>query len=140
MKEHITSKLYELVTEKLAYSELKRKVHSLIDSDKKLVEFSIFVDAGNVDDEWQVRAPDIESTDTIIEGEVIFYSDYWRLTDYNNGVPCQCEAVTNPTWKDIINAANKLLEETNKYQLFLEGLTHVKNVGEYKMVRVDFGS
>lgn len=136
-----TLKLYDTAVERTIYDVLCNKASSLIDNAVKYLTFSIFTDDGTENGNWMVKHPNIESTDPVIEGEVGFYSDYWRLTDYNNGDVVYSEVVTNPNWKDIINAANDMLVRTCEYELFLEGLT-LTRCNEYgrKMVRVDFGS
>lgn len=141
MKTIDTPELYKKATKVMRYNDLKRKSNELIDDDKKLTEFSIFKDMGGRDEEWMVKAPDIESSKPVIEGDVVFYSDYWRLTDYNKGEKVHSVVYTNPTWRDIINAANNMLMRTCDYGLFFEGLTQLEiNEDGYKMVCIEFGS
>ena len=141
MKTIDTPELYKKATKVMRYNDLQRKSDELIDGEKNLIEFSIFKDMGGRDEEWMVKAPDIESTKPVIEGDVVFYSDYWRLTDYNEGEKVCSVVYTNPTWKDIINAANNMLKRTCKYGLFFEGLTQLETSEEgHKMVCIEYGS
>ena len=141
MKTIDTPELYKKATKVMRYDDLQRKSNELIDGKKTLAEFSIFKDMGGRDEEWMVKAPDIESTKPVIEGDVVFYSDYWRLTDYNEGEKVYSIVYTNPTWKDIISAANNMLLRTCRYGLFLEGLTQLETSEEgHKMVCIEFGS
>ncbi len=136
-----TPELYRKATKVFLYNDLQRKASEMIDSNKKLIEFSIFKDIGGLDEEWKVKAPDIESTKPFIEGDVVFYSDYWRLTDCNKGENVYSVVYTNPTWKDIINAVNNMLLRTCRYGLFLEGLTQLETSEDgHKMVCIEFGS
>lgn len=142
MKTIDTPELYKKATKVFLYNDLQDKANAMIDSERKLIEFSIFKDGdGYADKEWKVKAPDIESSKPVIEGDVVFYSDYWRLTAYNKDEKVFTTVYTNPTWKDIINAANNMLLRTCDYGLFLEGLTEdSKKVDGYKMVCIEFGS
>jgi len=136
-----TSELYKKATKEYFYNDLQSKADAIIDDDKKLIEFSIFKDMGGRDDKWKVKAPNIESSKPVIEGDVVFYSDYWRLTAYNKDYRVFTATFTNPTWRDIINAANNMLLRTCDYGLFLEGLTEdSKKIDGCKMVCVEFGS
>ena len=136
-----TSQLYKKATNVMSYHELQRKSKELIGREgKNLIEFSIFKDMGERNEEWVVKAPNITSSKPVIEGEVVFYSDYWRLTEHNKGKEVHSKVYYNPTWKDIINAANDMLKETCKYGLFLEGLTQANNSANEKMVCIEFGS
>jgi hypothetical protein len=136
-----TPELYKKATKVFLYNDLQRIAQEMIDSDKALVEFSIFKDMGGRDDEWKVKAPNIESTKPVIEGDVVFYSDYWRVTDYNEGEKVYSVVYNNPTWKDIINATNNMLLRTCRYGLFLEGLTQLEtNADGPKMICIEFGS
>ena len=142
MKTIDTPELYKKATKEYLYSDLQDKANAMIASERKLVEFSIFKDMGGFGDaSWKVKAPDIESTEPVIEGDVVFYSDYWRLTAYNKDEKVFTTVYTNPTWRDIINSVNNMLLRTCDYGLFLEGLTEdSKKVEGCKMVRIEFGS
>lgn len=136
-----TPELYKKATKEYLYNDLKSKADEMIDSERKLIEFSIFETISGRDEEWMVKAPDIESTEPVIEGDVIFYSDYWRLTAYNKDEKVFTTVFTNPTWKDIINSVNNMLLRTCNYGLYLEGLTEdSKKIEGCKMVCVEFGS
>jgi hypothetical protein len=128
----------------IEYKELCRLTDELIESDKKLVEFSIFRDVSSDHDNWIVSAPDITSDKPIIDGEVVFISDYWRLIDhltYNTeSREIESRVYTNPTWKDIINAANEMLACTCQCSLFLEGLAPRGVANSVKRVEIEFGS
>jgi hypothetical protein len=126
----------------IEYKELCRLTDELIESDKKLVEFSIFRDVSSDIDNWIVSAPDITSDKPIVDGEVVFFSDYWCLTDdlkpFSNEI--ESRVYTNPTWKDIINAANEMIEKTCGYSLFLEGIAPRGVANGVKRVEIEFGS
>jgi len=126
----------------IEYKELNKRTCELIESDKKLVEFSIFRDVSSDIDNWVVSAPDITSDKPIIDGEVVFFSDYWRLTDHlkPHSKEIESRVYTNPTWKDIINAANEMVENTCKYTLFLEGLSPRGVADGVKRIEIEFGS
>jgi len=141
MKTIDTPELYKKATKEYLYDDLQSKAHAMIDSERKLIEFSIFKTISGSGEEWKVKAPDIESTEPVIEGDVVFYSDYWRLTAYNKDEKVFTTIFTNPTWKDIINSVNNMLLRTCNYGLYLEGLSEEsKKVEGCKMVRVEFGS
>jgi hypothetical protein len=126
----------------IEYKELNKRTCELIESSKKLVEFSIFRDVSSDIDNWIVSAPDITSDKPIVDGEVVFFSDYWRLTDHLKPYGKEIESCvyTNPTWKDIINAANEMVERTCQYTLFLEGLSPRGVAGGVKRIEIEFGS
>ena len=126
----------------IEYKELCRLTDELIESDKKLVEFSIFRDVSSDNDNWIVSAPDVTSDKPIVDGEVVFFSDYWRLTDHLKPFSNEIESrvYTNPTWKDIINAANEMIENTCVCSLFLEGLSPRGIANGVKRVEIEFGS
>ena len=126
----------------IGYKQLCRLTDELIESDKRFVEFSIFKDVSSHIDEWVVSAPDITSDKPIIDGEVVFFSDYWRLTDHlkPRGREIESRVYANPTWKDIINAANEMIESTCQYTLYLEGLSPRGIANGIKRVEVEFGS
>lgn len=136
-----TPELYKKATKVFLYNDLQSKTREMIDSKRKLVEFSIFKDMGGCDYAWKVKAPNIESSKPVIEGDVVFYSDYWRLLEYTSDEKVFTTVYTNPTWKDIINATNNMLLRTCDYRLFLEGLTEdTKEIDGCKMVKIEFGS
>lgn len=136
-----TPKLYKTAVKLMSYDTLTEKCNALIDSNKKRVTFSIFTDAGTTNGVWMVKSPDIQSTKPVIEGNVVFHSNYWRITEYTDEETVYSKFFTNPTWKDIINAANDMLVHTCNYELFLEGLTlENSTVGGRQLIRFDFGS
>jgi hypothetical protein len=126
----------------IEYKELCNLTDELIESDKKLVEFSLFRDVSSDIDNWIVSAPDITSDKPIVDGEVVFISDYWRLTDHLKPFSNEIESrvYTNPTWKDIINAANEMIEKTCECSLFLEGLSPRGIANGIKRIEIEFGS
>jgi len=83
----------------IEYKKLCNLTDELIESDKKLVEFSLFRDVSSDIDNWIVSAPDITSDKPIVDGEVVFISDYWRLTDHLKPFSNEIESrvYTNPT-------------------------------------------
>ena len=70
--------------------------------------------------DWIVRHPDIWSDEPVFPGQVIFYSDYWRIADHQ----VESEIMPRPRWSEIICEANRKLidpEEGDTACLFLEG-------------------
>lgn len=121
------------------YSELCTLTNKLIESDNKFIVFSVFDDVSYSEDNWIVAAPDITCDKPVIDGDVVFFSDYWRLTDHIEEDEVVSKVYTNPTWKDIINAANEMLEQTCQYSLYFEGIA-VRSNGVVKRVKILFGS
>jgi len=88
------------------------------------VTFSMFETSKNKDivenEEWIVDHPDIWSDKPVFSGQVIFYSDYWRIADYQ----VESEIMANPRWCEIISEAGRQLIDPNDQStacLFLEG-------------------
>jgi hypothetical protein len=86
--------------------------------------FSIFEtsekDKGDIDGDWIVDHPDVWSDEPVFPGQVIFYSDYWRIADHQ----VESEIMTNPRWCEIISEAGRQLIDPNDQStacLFLEG-------------------
>ena len=121
------------------YDTLQKDADELMTS-KKLLIFSIFKDKETVGEKWYVTAPDIKSDDPVIEGDVVFYSEYWRVCAPVGISIVKSDEYTNPTWADIINAANKMLNETCRYGLYLEGLSTPKTINGQKRIEFIFGS
>lgn len=75
--------------------------------------------------EWLVDHPDIWSKDVVFEGKCVFFSEYWRISD----VKVFSEDIINPTWKDIINEANRQLidpKDGSTACLYLEGIYEIE--------------
>jgi hypothetical protein len=71
-------------------------------------------------EDWIVDHPDIWSDEPVFPGQVIFYSDYWRIADHQ----VESEIMTNPRWCEIISEAGRQLIDPNDQStacLFLEG-------------------
>lgn len=67
-----------------------------------------------------VKHPDIYSDAPVFEGNCVFFSDYWRISE--NQV--DSEIMPNPRWSEIICEANRQLIDPNvgdTAMLFLEG-------------------
>jgi hypothetical protein len=62
----------------------------------------------------------LDSDEPVFEGNCIFFSDYWRISDKK----VYSEVMQNPRWEDIIAEANFQLIDPNDGStacLFLEG-------------------
>lgn len=108
------------------YSDLQKLVRAMCDQNAKII-FSIFQDASDSEEEfntdnWQVKAPDIDSTNPVFKGKVEFFIDYWRVADR----PVYSPVYENPTWRDIINACNNLLQQGDPDGVYLEGMNTFK--------------
>lgn len=91
--------------------------------------FSIFEtspkDKGLDSGDWIVKHPDIWSDEPVFEGNCVFFSDYWRISD--NQV--NSEIMPNPRWSEIICEANRQLidpEVGDTACLFLEGFRELE--------------
>jgi hypothetical protein len=70
--------------------------------------------------DWIVDHPDIWSDNPVFEGNCIFFSDYWRISDEK----VYSEVMPNPRWEEIIVEANRQLidpSDGSTALLFLEG-------------------
>lgn len=103
---------------------------------KPMIEFSIFESFDNEEGVWMVNAPDIESTNAVIGGEVQFVADYWRVAE----MPIYSCVVKNPTWKDIINIFNDALQQGDGQGVYLEGLKVVKPKDNINTIQFIIGS
>jgi hypothetical protein len=89
------------------------------------ITFSLFEtnqerDKGLDSGDWIVDHPDIWSNEPVFEGNCIFYSSYWRISDEN----VYSEVMPNPRWEEIISEAGRQLIDPNDGScacLFLEG-------------------
>lgn len=94
--------------------ETDRLVDSLLDKNKdNLVVFSLV---------HPERFPDLASKDPVFQGHCQFLIDYWRVSD----TPVFSEIYENPTWKDILNACNDLLQDGDRCGVFLENIVEEK--------------
>ena len=88
--------------------------------------FSIFDTAyGGGSEDWVVKHPDIWSDEPVFEGNCVFFSDYWRISD--NQV--NSEIMPNPRWSEIIAEANRQLidqRDGSTACLFLEGFRELE--------------
>ena len=88
--------------------------------------FSIFDTAyGGGSEDWVVKHPDIWSDEPVFEGNCVFFSDYWRISD--NQV--NSEIMPNPRWSEIIAECNRQLidqEDGSTACLFLEGFRELE--------------
>jgi hypothetical protein len=67
-----------------------------------------------------VKHPDIYSDEPVFEGNCVFFSSYWRISDKK----VYSEVMPNPRWEEIIAEANFQLIDPNDGStacLFLEG-------------------
>jgi len=131
------------------YEKLQESAVNLMMGEDKLVIFSIFkdnaapgtFDSTSGDRQWHVLAPDILSPKPVFEGDVVFYSDSWRITDHmDNDGEYTSRKYTNPTWADIINACNDMLNSTCKYALYLEYVNNGDTVDGVQRAELVLGS
>lgn len=108
------------------YKTLINDVNNLFKEGKeKRVIFSMFETLdSSVVDQWTVLHPDITSSTPVIEGRCVFFINYWRVSDEE----VYSKEHTNPTWKDIINACNNLLQNGDGCGVFLEDIKFCKKV------------
>jgi hypothetical protein len=109
-----------------SYDTLQKAAKAMCKYKSKLgrvgVEFSMFdsVNGCPIKGDWIVKHPDIWSDEPVFSGQVIFYSDYWRIADHQ----VESEIMTNPRWSEIICEANRQLIDDSDGStacLFLEG-------------------
>jgi hypothetical protein len=88
--------------------------------------FSIFDTAyGGGSEDWVVKHPDIWSDEPVFEGNCVFFSDYWRISDEQ----VNSEIMPNPRWSEIINeCARQLIDPSDGSTacLFLEGFNELE--------------
>lgn len=82
---------------------------------------------GNAHNEgdWIVNHPDIWSDEPVFEGSVVFFSDYWRISDNQ----INSDVMPNPRWREIINEASRQLidpDDGSTACLFLEGFRELE--------------
>jgi hypothetical protein len=92
------------------------------------LSFSMFEtnkdDQGDINN-WIVNHPDIWSDEPVFEGNVVFFSDYWRIAEE----PVYSEVMPRPRWEEIINEAGRQLidpEDQSTACLFLEGFDELE--------------
>jgi len=81
-------------------------------------------DKGDIDN-WIVDHPDVWSNEPVFEGNCVFFSDYWRISDHQ----INSEIMPNPRWSEIISEANRQLidpEDGSTACLFLEGFRELE--------------
>ena len=118
------------------YSHLVDLVNTMIKGEEKII-FSIFeTSEDSNDDQWMVVHPDILSNDLVIEGNCVFFINYWRVADQ----PVYSEVVNNPTWKDIINVCNDLLKDGDGCGVFLENIVFRSEKNNVKQFEFHIGS
>lgn len=81
------------------------------------------------------RQPDIFSDDAVVNGKVKFTIDYWRVSTSAVYSPIY----ENPTWKDVLNACNDLLQNGDHCGVFLEELIELTE-GDLKELISDYSS
>jgi hypothetical protein len=119
--------------------ELNDKIQNLLDPNKKpLVVFSIMEiqDMDNHNWNYTVVCPDVSSPEPVFEGECQFRIDYWRVALK----PVTSPVYTNPTWKDIINACNDLLQDGDECGVYLESINWKETVDGIKIYEFGIGS
>lgn len=126
----------------MLFSELQPIVNELVGKPSQ-VRFSIFKDdpdkkgEGNYRDKWYILTPNLRSEKPVIEGEVRFFTDYWRFTEE----AIYSRFMENPTWADILKAFDTMIEEEGDgYGVFLEGLYYVNDQHGAKHYKFVIGS
>lgn len=103
------------------YAELVKTVKSF---GCNTIQFSIFdtlkySDTG-LSTDWKIKHPDITSSTPVFKGECRFCVSYWRITDQPIFFTLE-----NPTWRDIIVALDKVMQQGDGNGIFLENI-HIK--------------
>jgi hypothetical protein len=105
---------------------LEKAVHAMCKHRSKLgnigLDFSMWKTSkgGPLKENWIVNHPDIWSDEPVFPNQVVFYSNYWRISDEQ----INSEIMTNPRWRDIVCEANRQLIDDSDGStacLFLEG-------------------
>ena len=81
-------------------------------------------DKGDINN-WIIDHPDIWSDVPVFEGNCVFFSDYWRISDEQ----VNSEIMPNPRWSEIINeCARQLIDPSDGSTacLFLEGFNELE--------------
>jgi hypothetical protein len=110
---------------------IKNKVGN--DNKEKVITFSIFECVQN---SKKITYPDLASNKPIVTGKVIFFIDYWRVAPK----PVYSPVYFNPTWEDIINACNDLLQKGDRCGVFLENLYQKEIKKGIKYIEFSIGS
>jgi hypothetical protein len=131
----------KLYTKKYKYNDLVSIVNSLIIDTEKRVIFSMFnsdnvISQATSNSVWYVKAPDVQSIDPILHGQVQFMIDYWRVSDE----PILSKVYNDPTWADIINACNDMLQGGDESAVFLEGMDLKTTLNDLKTYEFIIGS
>jgi len=95
-------------------------------------------DKGDINN-WLVDHPDIWSDEPVFPGQVIFYSDYWRIADHQ----VESEIMPNPRWSEIINeCARQLIDPSDGSTacLFLEGFHEHESKNGCRVIEIIWGS
>jgi hypothetical protein len=110
---------------------LKKAVHTMCKHKSKEgnigLEFAIWETSkvGHNPGDWIVKHPDIWSDEPVFEGNCVFFSNYWRISDEQ----VNSEIMPRPRWSEILNEANRQLinpEEGDTACLFLEGFRELE--------------
>lgn len=113
------------LTRTIRYDDLQDLVANMC-TKEPIINFSIFKTNTKLsrgkEDIWFVDIPDIESNTPVIIGDVQFTTDYWRVTD----VPLYSPIIKDPTWRDIINIFNNMLQNGDRQGIYLEGMHRLK--------------
>ena len=114
-----------------SYESMQKAARAMCNHKSKLgrvgVEFSMFEsDKGcPIKGDWIVRHPDIWSDEPVFEGNCVFFSDYWRISDNQ----INSDVMPNPRWREIINEASRQLidpDDGSTACLFLEGFRELE--------------
>ena len=86
--------------------EMLNLVSGMLEKPRRII-FSMFNYLDNsMEPDAPVCLPNITSEEPVINGEARFMIDYWRVSDE----PIYSRVYVDPTWRDIINACNNLLQ------------------------------
>jgi len=120
----LTGKAKFPFTKTYPYSELGDVVNSLLDPSKKpLVIFSMWETAEDAaGNDFMALVPDILSPEPALLGRCIFTISYWRVSPS----PVYSKEYLNPTWKDILNACNNLLQNGDGCGVYFENIEHLR--------------
>lgn len=115
-----------------SYSQLSHDVAGMFPMEQQRVFFSIFetlneevYEEGNAA-EWQIRYPDILSSDPAIPGNC-------KLLVKENSNEFFSEPLNNPTWTEVLQQLNTLLGKTESQIGFLEAITPL-DAGVYEAI------
>lgn len=123
------------------YEEMKYIVREVMGYHPTLV-FSIYDASQWKSKDMPISMPDLKSTNPVIEGKCIFFTDYWRIVEYTNPPTDKVESdvIENPTWKDILIAVDKIISGGDGFGVYFEGLYLSREENGIKYIDISIGS